>query len=169
MYNTHTPHNTHTHDCGCTQSNINTDTNATGEERDRNNIDTTSGITTDKELGTFGHTTRCSQTNEIRKERDQNNTIDGITAVRDFRDIFPFHDRFLQQLGDRHRWVLYHVNFSDSPDQQFDAACDKTWVKEVGPQEMTRLNKEFTSFSRRPFRTLRPPAPSFGVIGSSTR
>ena len=34
MYNTHTPHNTHTHNCDCTQSNMNTDTNATGESGD---------------------------------------------------------------------------------------------------------------------------------------
>jgi hypothetical protein len=61
IYNTHTPHNTHTHNCGCTQSNINADTNATGDE----------------------------VTNVSREERDQNNTdtTDGITAVRDFRDI----------------------------------------------------------------------------------
>jgi hypothetical protein len=85
MYNTntHTPHNTHTHNCGCTQSNINTDTNATGEERDRNNIDTTSGITTDKELRDIREAditqpsesvTVTEVTNVSREERDQNNT-----------------------------------------------------------------------------------------------
>ena len=118
MYNTHTPHNTHTHNCDCTQSNINADTNATGEERDRNNIDTTSG---------------SESTNETREERDQSNTTDGITVVRHFKDILPFHDRFLQQLGDRHCWILYRINFSDSPDQRFYTSCDRTWTKEVGP------------------------------------
>ncbi len=100
MYNTHTPHNTHTHNCGCTQSNINADTNTTGEERDRINIDTTSGITTDKELRNIRETdipqpseptTATEVTNVSREERDQNNTdtTDSITDVRDFRWSTP--------------------------------------------------------------------------------
>ena len=129
MFSTHTPHNTHhthttqhTHSCNCTQPSRSTPkagTNNTGTEIGLSNMDTPNGITAVKELRNT-HTTRCSQTsestNEIREERDQNST-DGITAVRYFRDILPFHNRFLQQLGDRHLWVLYHVSFSDSPDQ----------------------------------------------------
>jgi hypothetical protein len=150
--NTHTPHNTHKHNCDCTQSNINVDTNATREERDRNNIDTTSGITVDKELRNIRETdipqpsetsTVTEVTNVSREERDQNNTdtTDGITVFRDFRDILPFHDRFLQRLGDRHHWVLYRVSFSQSPDQQFDTVCDRTWTKEYGLHEIERLDK----------------------------
>jgi hypothetical protein len=124
------------------------------------------GITVVKELRNT-HTTRCSQTskitNEIREERDQNSTdtTDGITVVRYFRDILPFHDRFLQQLGDRHRWVLYNVSFSDSPDQQFDTACDRTWTKEVGPQEITRLNKVVFRILQETFQDFAPALPIF--------
>ena len=172
MYNTHTPHNTHTHNCGCTQSNINTDTNATGEERDRNNIDTTSGITADKELRNIREAdipeprepaTATEVTNVNREERDQNNTdtTDGITTVRDFRDILPFHDRFLQRLGDRHRWVLYRVSFSQSPDQQFDTACDRTWTKEYGLHEIARLDKAVYMLLQEDFQDFAPARPIF--------
>jgi hypothetical protein len=100
----------------CTQSNINADTNATGEERDRINIDT------------------------IRRDQNNTDTTDGITDVRDFRDILPFHDRFLQRLGDRHRWFLYRVRFSQSPDQQFDTVCNRTWTKDYVLHEIERLD-----------------------------
>ena len=136
MYNTHTPHNIHTHNCGCTQSNINADTNATGDE----------------------------VTNVSREERDQNNTdtTDGITAVRDFRDILPFHDRFLQRLSARHRWVLYRVSFSQSPDQQFDTACDRTWTKEYGLHEIERLDKAVYMLLQETFQDFAPAHPIFG-------
>ena len=136
MHNTHTPHNTHTHNCGCTQSNINADTNATGDE----------------------------VTNVSREERDQNNTdtTDGITDVRDFRDILPFHDRFLQRLSARHRWVLYRVSFSQSPDQQFDTACDRTWTKEYGLHEIERLDKAVYMLLQEAFQDFAPAHPIFG-------
>jgi hypothetical protein len=129
-------------------------------------MDTPNGITAVKELRNT-YTTRCSQTsestNEIREEGDQNSTdtTDGITTVRYFRDILPFHDLFLQQLGDRHRWVLYRVSFSDSPDQQFDAACDRTWTKEVGPLEITCLNKIVYRILQEVFQDFAPAHPIF--------
>ncbi len=158
MYNTHTPHNTHTHNCGCTQSNINVDTNTTGEERDRINIDTTSGITTDKELRDIREadipqpsepTTATEVTNVSREEWDQNNTdtTDGITDVRDFRWSTP--------LGSLSR------KFLQSPDQQFDTSCDRTWTKEYGLHEIERLDKAVYMFLQEAFQDFAPTRPIF--------
>ena len=76
-------------------------------------------------------------------------------------DILPFHDRLLQELGDRHRWILYRINFSDSPDQEFYTSCDRTWTKEAGPQEIMRLNESVYKLLQEVFQGFTPARPIF--------
>ena len=170
---THTPHDTHhthttqhTHSCKCNPSisTSNADADITGGGIVQSNMNTPDGITAAKKLKNT-HTTYCSQTsddtNEIKGERDQHDTTNGTNVVRHFKDILPFHDRFLQQLGDRHCWILYRINFSDSPDQQFYTACDRTWTKEAGPQEIIRLNKIVYKLLQKAFQDFAPARPIF--------
>jgi hypothetical protein len=130
-------------------------------------------ITTVKELRDIRKTDipqPSGVTNASGGERDQNNidTPSGITVVKDFRDILPFHDRFLQQLGDRHRWVLYRVSFTQSPDQHFDTTCDMTWTKEYVPHEIARLDKTVYMLLQEVFQDF-APVPFSDATGSITR
>ena len=141
-HDTHTTHGAHTQNCGCTTPTVIPDTHedyrdekAAGEKRaqEKNKPNDT--------------TPEKGEPKAREEERDRNNpgvdpeypdTVrhppDGITAahdlraiqtghtkiVKDFWDIPPFHASFLQRLSDRHRWVLYRLSFSQSPQQQFD-------------------------------------------------
>jgi hypothetical protein len=121
---------------------------------DNYNLEGNDSIVTESEREYFPNLSNNDQRNQDREAA-------GPPAVREFRDIFPFHDRFLQQLDDRHRWVLYRVNFSDSPDRHFDTTCEKTWDKEAGPQEMTRLNKRIYELLQEAFQDFAPGRPIF--------
>jgi hypothetical protein len=96
--------------------------------------------------------------------KDQQKQEGGATtpsAFRDSRDISAFFDYFLQQLGDRHRWLLYRINFSESPEQQFDTDCDKTWNQKAGPQEMTYLNNTIYETLQKALQDIAPVRPIF--------
>ncbi len=69
-----------------------------------------------------------------------------ITTVRDINDILPFHDGFLQQLGDQFHFTLFRINLAQSPDPQCDITCDNTWTTHYGPNEILRLEKEVYLF-----------------------
>ena len=66
-------------------------------------------------------------------------TVSG--SVKEISDILPFHDRFLQQLGDLFRYVLFRINFDNSPNPQYDIERNNTWDIEYGPEEILRLEK----------------------------
>ena len=84
----------------------------------------------------------------------------GIKTIKDLSDIPSFHDRFLQHLGDRHRWVLYRVSFSQSPEQLSDTACDRTWTKN-DPQGIARLDREVYRLLQKAFQDFAPARPIF--------
>ncbi len=63
--------------------------------------------------------------------------------------------------GDRHRWLLYRVSFLQSPDQQFDTACDRTWTKEYVLHEIGRLDKAVYMFLQEAFQDFTPVRPIF--------
>ena len=140
-----------------------------------------------KKQGTFANRGGEKQKVAREEERDRNNPDtcrdgsdttgrppDGTTADKDFREIPPggiktikdlsdipsFHDRFLQHLGDRHRWVLYRVSFSQSPEQLSDTACDRTWTKN-DPQGIARLDREVYRLLQKAFQDFAPARPIF--------
>jgi hypothetical protein len=78
-----------------------------------------------------------------------------ITVVRDIRDILPFHDGFLQQLGDQFRFTLFRINLAQSPDPQCDFACDNTWATHNGPNEILRLEKAVYLLLKKAFQDYR--------------
>ena len=50
---------------------------------------------------------------------------------------------------------------TSSPDQQFYTACDRTWTKEAGPQEIIRLNKIVYKLLQKDFQDFAPARPIF--------
>ncbi len=120
----------------------------------KNNLDDKDNNSTEREQKNFLNLS----------SNDQQKQEGGATtpsASRDSRDISAFFEYFLQQLGDRHRWLLYRINFSESPEQQFDTACDKTWDKKTGPQEMTRLNNIIYETLQKALQDFAPDRPIF--------
>jgi hypothetical protein len=109
--------------------------------------------------------TKKEQKNSLNFSSKDQQKQDGAAAAppvfRDSRDISAFFDYFLQQLGDRHRWLLYRINFSESTEQQFDTVCDRTWDKKAGPQEMTRLNNIIYERLQKALRDFAPVQPIF--------
>ncbi len=77
--------------------------------------------------------------------------------VKDFWDIPPFHASFLQRLSDRHRWVLYRLSFSQSPQQQFDEAYSKAWTKDA----TARLDKAVYGLLQEALQDFGPDRPIF--------
>jgi hypothetical protein len=81
--------------------------------------------------------------------------------VKDFWDIPSFHANFLKRLSDQHRWVLYRLNFSQSPQQQFDEACNRAWTKEHGLHETARLDKTVYGLLQEALQDFAPAGPIF--------
>jgi hypothetical protein len=81
--------------------------------------------------------------------------------VKDFWDIPPFHASFLQRLSDRHRWVLYRLSFSQSPQQQFDEVCSRAWTKEHGLHATARLDKAVYGLLQEDLQDFAPARPIF--------
>ena len=182
-HDTHTTHGAHTQSCGCTRPTATPDTHedyrdekAAGEKRaqEKNKPNDT--------------TPEKGEPKAREEERDRNNPgvdpeypdttrhpPDGITAdhdlramqtghtkiVKDFWDIPPFHASFLQRLSDRHRWVLYRLSFSQSPQQQFDEACSRAWTKEHGLHATACLDKAVYGLLQEALQDFEPARPIF--------
>ncbi len=188
-YITHTPHDTyttngaHTQSCGCTRPTATPDTHE--DYRD----DKTVGENRAQEKNRPNDTaSEQSEPKAREEEQDRNNPgvgpeypdtsrhpSGGITAahdfrerqtghtkiVKDFRDIPSFHASFLQSLSDRHRWVLYLLSFSQSPQQQFDETCNRAWTKEQGPHPTARLDKAVYGLLQEALQDFAPARPTF--------
>jgi hypothetical protein len=121
---------------------------------DKNNLDGKDNNVTEKEQ-------KNSLNSSNKDQQKQDGGASAPPALRDPRDISAFIDYFSQQLGDRHRWLLYRINFSESPEQQLDTVCDKTWAKKAGPQEMTRLNNIIYERLQKALQDFAPVRPIF--------
>ncbi len=61
----------------------------------------------------------------------------------------------------RHRWVLYLLSFSQSPQQQFDEACSRAWTKEHGMHATARLDKAAYGLLQEALQDFTPARPIF--------
>jgi hypothetical protein len=121
---------------------------------DKNNLDGKDNNVTEKEQ-------KNSLNSSSKDQQEQDGGAAAPPALRDPKDLSAFIDYFSQHLGDRHRWLLYRINFSESPEQQLDTASDKTWAKTAGPQEMTLLNNIIYERLQKALQDFAPARPIF--------
>jgi len=182
-HDTHTTHGTHAQRCGCPKPTATPDTH----EDSRN--DKAAGERRAQEKNKPNDTTPEKGEPKAREEDQDRNNPDGgpeypdtarhppggITAAHDLRerqtghtkivkdlgDIPPFHASFLQRLSDRHRWVLYRLSFSQSPQQQFDETYSRAWTKEHGLHATARLDKAVYGLLQEALQDFAPARPIF--------
>ena len=73
-----------------------------------------------------------------------------IIKVKDYEDIPPFHDWFLQQLGDLHRYTMYRINMTSSPHPRCDLERNN-WVEQHRPEDIVQLEKAIYLLLKRAF------------------
>jgi hypothetical protein len=114
LYNTHTTQEAlpHTHK----KDNAHCPRGSAPEEEERNDI------TIDKNAG-----------NNPERPRD-------IIPVTELKDIRAFHDRFLHQV-DLYRFILYRIDFTQSPHRAEDRTSNDSWMEHYGMKEIRRLER----------------------------
>ena len=108
--------NTHTLDDILTHTLYTTHTTQEALDEERNNI------TFDKNAG-----------NNPERPRD-------IIPVTELKDIRAFHDRFLHQV-DLYRFILYRIDFAQSPHRAEDRTSNDSWMEHYGMKEIRRLER----------------------------
>ena len=63
----------------------------------------------------------------------------GIPIVSDVDDWLLIFYRFLQLLGDMHRFVLYREDLNLSTNSPWDQQRELLWISEYGPDDLLRL------------------------------
>jgi hypothetical protein len=123
VYNTHTPDDTPTH----TLYNTHTTQEALSHTHKKDDE----------------HSPRDSSLDEEEREHitiDKSTVKDperlsDIILVKELKDIRVFHDRFLHQV-DRYRFILYLIDFAQSPNHAEDRESDDNWMVHYGMEEI---------------------------------